>query len=210
MSVRTGSEAAHGSEGPEATRAELLAAALRLFIERGYGPVTIDAVAEAAGYTKGAVYWHFDSKEALLVEVFEAWTREGVANLRRALREPDPARRVEQVDAWHSGDAQRSAGWVRFELEVLRLAAEKPDLAARLRERQRAVYRVLADALAEDRPALETGGAFRADELATLLSALSDGLLQHQLLDPGAVRGLFGRVVAALLPAGAEADRTLP
>jgi len=46
-------------------RARIVAAAARLFREEGLAGVGIDAVAAAAGLTHGAVYSHFDSKEAL-------------------------------------------------------------------------------------------------------------------------------------------------
>jgi AcrR family transcriptional regulator len=51
-----------------ARRAELLAAAARLFRERGYGGVSVADIAERAGITAGAVYKHFPDKRALLTE----------------------------------------------------------------------------------------------------------------------------------------------
>ena len=50
------------------TRERLLAAAERLAATKGLARVTLDAVAEAAGVTKGAIYSNFDSKEELLLE----------------------------------------------------------------------------------------------------------------------------------------------
>jgi AcrR family transcriptional regulator len=50
------------------TRERLLAAAERLAATQGLARVTLDAVAEAAGVTKGAIYSNFDSKEELLLE----------------------------------------------------------------------------------------------------------------------------------------------
>ncbi|MFJ8828012.1 ScbR family autoregulator-binding transcription factor [Streptomyces sp. NPDC102467] len=47
------------------TRSVVLAAAARAFAERGFPPVTVQDVAELAGMTKGAVYFHFANKEAL-------------------------------------------------------------------------------------------------------------------------------------------------
>jgi AcrR family transcriptional regulator len=52
-----------------ATRARLIAAAARVFARRGFDEATLDDVAEEAGYTKGAVYGHFGSKEKLLLAV---------------------------------------------------------------------------------------------------------------------------------------------
>ena len=51
-----------------ATREQLLDAAERVFRERGVGHTTLAEVADAAGVTRGAVYWHFRSK----ADLFEA------------------------------------------------------------------------------------------------------------------------------------------
>ena len=45
--------------------AELLAAALELFVEHGYAATRLEDVARAAGVSKGTLYLYFDSKEAL-------------------------------------------------------------------------------------------------------------------------------------------------
>src|ERR671939_99354 len=54
-----------------AAREELLAAALRVFAERGYRDASVDEIAATAGYSKGAVYWHFSGKEELLQTLLE-------------------------------------------------------------------------------------------------------------------------------------------
>ena len=51
--------------GPERRRPELLDAALRLFLERGYHGTSMQAVADEAGVTKPVVYAAFDSKDEL-------------------------------------------------------------------------------------------------------------------------------------------------
>lgn len=60
------------AERREATRAAILAAAQALFADRGFAATTVDAIAEAAGVAKGAVYHHFSSKEAVFEAVFES------------------------------------------------------------------------------------------------------------------------------------------
>lgn len=59
------------SEYVEQTRAALLDAAEALFAEKGFAATSLAAVAEAARFTKGAVYGHFPDKESLFVAVFE-------------------------------------------------------------------------------------------------------------------------------------------
>ena len=55
------------------TRAMLIEAGLRLFAERGIELATLDDVAQAAGFTKGAIYRQFPSKGAFLLGLFEQY-----------------------------------------------------------------------------------------------------------------------------------------
>src|SRR5947208_7686092 len=79
-------------EGREA-RDELLTAALRVFARRGYRDAGVDEIAAEAGYSKGALYWHFSGKQelllALLEERIDAPVRDMVALLASARPERD-------------------------------------------------------------------------------------------------------------------------
>src|SRR5260370_31959013 len=55
----------------EATRAQLIAIATRMFAERGYEETSIEAVLREAGVSRGSLYHHFASKEALFEAVAE-------------------------------------------------------------------------------------------------------------------------------------------
>ena len=55
----------------EKTRAKILASALSLFVKKGYDHTTFTDIAARLKMTKGAVYWYFDTKEALLVALVE-------------------------------------------------------------------------------------------------------------------------------------------
>ena len=56
----------------EATRAALLDEATRLFAQRGYAGTSLEDVAAASQVTRGAVYHHFDGKQALFEAVLDA------------------------------------------------------------------------------------------------------------------------------------------
>jgi AcrR family transcriptional regulator len=59
------------SERKERTRADLLTAARRVFMRRGFHGASLEEIAEEAGYTKGAVYSNFADKDALFLAVLE-------------------------------------------------------------------------------------------------------------------------------------------
>jgi len=67
----------------ETTVANLLSAARSAFLAKNYAEVTMDEIAEAAGVTKGALYHHFRSKEALYLEMMHAYLQ-GMRELFRA------------------------------------------------------------------------------------------------------------------------------
>src|ERR687892_1926949 len=118
---RTRSARAQGREA----RDELLAAALRVFARRGYREAGVDEIAGEAGYSKGALYWHFSGKEellaALLEERIDAPMRDRVALLSSA-----PPERDMSVEA-----AREFARQLDGEREVLLLEREYWSLAAR-------------------------------------------------------------------------------
>jgi len=79
-----------------ATREEIVSAALRLFAQRGFASASIADIADAAGITKGAIYWHFDSKDALFKAILDQIRHDWQKMIRSPLeREPDPVRRIE-------------------------------------------------------------------------------------------------------------------
>lgn len=80
------------AERTGATTAQLLAAARRLFGRDGYTTTSIDAVAAAAGVTKGAAYHHFEGKVALFRAVFVREQEQLAAELEHAA--------AQEADAW--------------------------------------------------------------------------------------------------------------
>lgn len=67
----------------EATRAALIAAARRLFTERGYENVGTEEVVRAAGVTRGALYHHFGGKPGLLEATYEQMEAESTERVAR-------------------------------------------------------------------------------------------------------------------------------
>lgn len=60
-------------EQRKATRAKLIDAALKLFSTSGYEHATVDDISQEAGYSKGAYYFHFSTKDDILMELLRKW-----------------------------------------------------------------------------------------------------------------------------------------
>jgi AcrR family transcriptional regulator len=216
---RTRAARAEGREGREA----LLDAAARVFSERGYGASSVAAVAAEAGFSKGAVYWHFAGKEdlffALLEERVDFPLRQMIELLRTAPPDQDMA-----VEASRSFvevlEGRRDL--MLLENEYRSLAIRDPKLRRRYARSRAGLREALAGAL-EARvrhlgaPPLDTP----PEQIATAFLALVHGLTLERLLDPEAVpddllgdtvalvyAGLLVRAGGGKLPEGAVIPRS--
>ncbi len=124
-------------ESQAATRGRLLSAAAKLFARDGYAAASVDRIAAAAGYSKGAFYSNFESKEQLFMEVLEAHGDASLGKLLSALDQArDVAGAIEAAAAW-ADDRAREGNWSLLVLEHQRYA--KPD--KRFAKTQEAVFR---------------------------------------------------------------------
>jgi AcrR family transcriptional regulator len=69
-------------------RDKILAAAVRLFAEYGYHAATMRDIAQIAGIQAASIYYHYPSKQALLIEIMETHMRKLNANLERIVSKP--------------------------------------------------------------------------------------------------------------------------
>src|SRR4030081_3172141 len=70
------------TERRQETREQLLAAAARVFAARGFHATSLDAIAEEAGFSRGAVYYNFADKEELFLELLDRRCAERAQDLR--------------------------------------------------------------------------------------------------------------------------------
>jgi AcrR family transcriptional regulator len=188
------------SERQANTRADLLAAAARVFARRGYDAASVTEIAEEAGYSHGAVYSNFEGKEDLFLTLYEEWV----------------ARRVAEIEAtWsQAGTLAERAGaatdeWMRrfasdpepflLRLEFTARAARDPELRRKLGTRVGAVPLAIRRLVEEGAEAEGRRLRVPADDLALALQALSLGLALEALGNPEAVRRGVGGQLAALL-----------
>jgi len=173
-------------ERRERTREDLVDAAGRLFTENGFHATTVDAIAAAAGYTKGAVYSNFASKEDLFFAVYERRADAAVARTQRLLDELGAAAAIEQSTAETGARRGRDDGWLAVFLEFWSHVLRHPELRdrfARIHARNQAPF-----VAALEREGLVPADAGVApDELVVAAMAMDVGLALERLVRPEAV-----------------------
>jgi AcrR family transcriptional regulator len=192
-------------------RRRLLAAAYGVFADLGYEGASLERVAEAAGFSKGAVYSNFANKDELFFELVAARiddrveaVQSAVAGWRARLPGGSPAPDASAL-AFLAGKELRVLGaadpdWQMLFIEFWLRCARSEDLRARLAERRRGMRATIAQLI---QAAAESAGTpvpqGKAMDLATTVLALSNGLGIEGLIDPKAVRpALFGVALARL------------
>jgi AcrR family transcriptional regulator len=90
------------AERGEATRQHIVAVATRLFAERGYEPVSIEAILSETGMSRGSLYHHFAGKEALFTAALESTEARIAATVAQAAQGfADPLERLRAgCNAW--------------------------------------------------------------------------------------------------------------
>ncbi len=170
------------------TRARLLAAATELFAAHGVDAVSVDAVAEAAGRTSGAVYAHFGSKQGLVLALLDERKGSVLTVLQAEVAVTDsPASQLAAVWANVAGTGGEDARWDLLEQELWLRAARDPEVADVVRARNAESRRYSARRLEGWTAAAGARPAADPDGLAVLVRALLTGLAQQRRLDPGAV-----------------------
>jgi len=175
-------------EEAEETRKAIAEAALRLFAQSGYAATGVDAVAKAAGVTRGAVHFHFANKRALYLGSMEAPALRVAQAMSAGLSEDGTAAErllglADRLLSLVERDAQ-----VRAVLEAQWLRTEAVgDMAANLddkRDQARAQLSLLARVIAAGIRRGELRSSEPAAALAAGYYALLMGLLHGHILDP--------------------------
>jgi AcrR family transcriptional regulator len=156
---------------------------------RGFRDAGIDEIAAEAGYSKGALYWHFSSKEELLLALLEervdAPMRDIVALLESAPPERDLSGEATQAFTRQLRE-QREA--VLLERDYWSLAMRDPELRDRYTGRQTQLRRALAAALEARARHLGTPDLpMPAEDVARIVMSIIGGLTADELADPGSV-----------------------
>jgi AcrR family transcriptional regulator len=171
-------------EKNEVTRRALLDAARRVFLERGFHGASLDAVADDAGLTKGAVYSRFDGKADLFLALLEERIEERIAQVGAVVGTGSIEDGFEAAERQYMEILRSQLAWTLLVIEFRVHAARHPDL----NRRYAALHRRYLDALVEatTEAASASGGATLrpAEEMISIGFVLGAGGALELAADP--------------------------
>jgi AcrR family transcriptional regulator len=170
------------------TRAELLDAAERLFVRDGFHATSVDAVADEARYTKGAVYSNFDSKEDLFLAVYERRVERAIPEMEAALAAADdPAGGIERLAGEAAARRAEEDGWLAVFFEFWAHALRDPELRERFATQHARFLEPLVAATAQAFAGRGVEPYEEPRKLTTAWNAMQLGLLLERLTQPEVV-----------------------
>jgi len=171
----------------DATRAKLLSAAEHIFAQDGFEASRLEDIAAEAGYTRGAFYANFESKEDLLFALMERLVAERVEEIRTMLeRHNSPADRIRALRDYYAQLACNRR-WALLLLEFKLFAVRHPEARARLVERYRRLRAPGRELFESVLRQLDRKLPVSSNAATIGLSALSNALLLENVLDPRAL-----------------------
>jgi AcrR family transcriptional regulator len=183
----------------EHTRSLLLDAAEEVFAKQGFGGAALEDIADVAGYTRGAIYSNFGTKEDLFLAVIERHQRrflDSFAGVITSFERLDNLDVEKLAERWReltmSGPDSAALGY-EFSLFLLR----NPDARERLAAQRAETIRSLAEYITTHVDRLGGSLLMPAEALARLLIAANEGITINGQIDGVDLYGPYLQMVMA-------------
>ena len=185
----------------ERTRSLLLDAAARVFARRGYHVATLEDVAAEAGFTKGAVYSNFESKEALFLALVDIEIAKRVQEIATVIEAGGTAEAIgDEAERQFQRFIRDESHWPLLFYEFFSYGARNDELRGEFVKRRRSVHRAIAEGIDRQADALGFELPVPSEQIAVAIEALMNGLAFNRVIDPPSVpEGLFGLALSRLL-----------
>jgi AcrR family transcriptional regulator len=168
------------------TRERLLDAAERAFAAEGFGGASLDRIAEAAGFTRGAVYSNFADKADLFVAVLDRRLdrrHAEVADAMLAARDPDAFVAALRSPAWTAGREDAMRQWLMLRDEFRLFALRNPSAAERLARYDRRQRDYYVEAITHLLGQLGVEPPINPRLAAAMLLAIDESLVRQHWID---------------------------
>jgi AcrR family transcriptional regulator len=170
----------------ERTRSLLLDAAEEVFAEKGFIPATLDDIAKAAGYSKGAIYKYFATKEDLFLAASDRYWRRYFDNFSEVMSSATQvgARELEDIaERWRQLSRDRGAEQAALGLEFSLYLLRNPDARKRVADKRSEVVAQLAKYIVTGIDRLGGTLLIPATTFAHILIATTDAVEMGSHLD---------------------------
>ncbi|WP_156758608.1 TetR/AcrR family transcriptional regulator [Actinokineospora pegani] len=171
-------------ESQTRNREALLRTARQMFLTDGYHATSIARIAEAAGFSTGAVYSNFEGKAEIALLVLRDLQREQLGALRALISEPlDFEEQLTRLRTW--ADDAMTCGWPRLELEFALDARTEDSLIRAEADRQRSTVDYLTEVIEQRLVSIGADtGAVPVRQLVEAGVNLAIGLATRRVIDP--------------------------
>ena len=167
------------------TKSRLFQAAATVFAEQGVGAATVEQIAAAAGFTRGAVYSNFATKVELMVAMLEDHVQRSIAHNRALLaKHPDITSFVEALHADRGREDDPLHNSPLLQIELILQVARAPAHRGALRQRLRTMRTLIGEIAVSTMREAGVRWRIDAEEAGSLILAIEDGLRLHRLIDP--------------------------
>lgn len=166
------------------TRTRILAAAADMFAEQGYSNASLDKVAARAGMSKGAVYWHFSSKQDLFLAILEQNLSRDLrvlaAQIQDVLTAEDP---LAAIHSWLEAMRACMESESSLFLEFVTSSREQE-----VQEKLQALYGKMLDQMGSTLKLMQEQGYFAKDldpyATGLIIDSILKGMMIESLIDP--------------------------
>lgn len=194
------------SKRGERKREELRRAAYQCFRDKGYHGTTVEAICSATNTSKGSFYWHYESKQAIFIDVLETWTRTVMDELYEQFEEAvSDDDYVAAITAALARESRRGKVMVPLWSEFVALSHREPEIREAVAKFHRRARIAIASIL---RPSV--GVAMSEEELQAMAATAFGaylGLMMQHVVEPEAANTpetvgpfltMLGRIIKAV------------
>jgi AcrR family transcriptional regulator len=180
------------------TRSSLLRSAAKLICRKGITEASVDDIATEAGYTKGAFYANFKSKEEMFLVMLDERYATELERLEAHLPGEEPVEEVRQSAEDFIRFIRSDPEWPRLYFEFVVYAARNPEFREELATRNRAMRERIAEVIRNWVADFSTAAPFPFEDIARMLFCLADGFLVQRLIEPGLDEDLYATMNTTL------------
>jgi AcrR family transcriptional regulator len=169
------------------TRDALVTAARDVFARRGFHAASLDEIAEAAGFTRGAVYSNFEGKEDLFFAVQDRHVEVQLAGFQDFFDEaggPNDVDPAAMAQAWQRITGGTDREWMALSLEFRLYALRNPEVRERFVSQYRRIRDVVVGYMSSMIAQIDFELAIPITDLAAIVDWAAGGLMELSELDP--------------------------